>query len=437
MPYDIVIGRGEDRRKRLGTEGTILLGKQYVKMERTTSLSNKVFLDVSTSHVVFVCGKRGSGKSYTLGVIAEGLLDLPEELASKVSVIILDTMGVFWTMKYPNNRDTALLQQWGIEPTGVDVVIYTPHGYFKEFQDKGIPTDKPFSIRAHELDAYQWCEVFDIPINDPMGVMIERILAEFDEDDEYDLPDIVKKVKSLKGATPAVRNAVENRFIAADTWGLFSEEGTPLDDLINPGNVIILDLSCYATMSASDRLRALVIGLLSQRMFVDRMVARKNEEYNDVKSGTSIFEAPKQSETPMVWLVIDEAHEFLPDKGKTLASEPLIRILREGRQPGISLILASQQPGKIHTDVMTQSDTVISHRITARIDIDALGTLMQSYMREGLDKYVNELPKVDGAAIVFDDMNERIYPIRVRPRKSWHGGSSPTILSEKEHKSLF
>ena len=140
----------------------------------------------------------------------------------------------------------------------------------------------------------------------------------------------------------------------------------------------------------------------------------------------------------MVWLVIDEAHEFLPAKGKTLASEPLIRILREGHQPGISLILASQQPGKIHTDVITQSDTVISHRITARIDIDALGMLMQSYMRQGLDKHVNDLPKVDGAAMIFDDKNERLYPMKVRPRLSWHGGSAPTILDmSKKKESLF
>jgi uncharacterized protein len=92
--------------------------------------------------------------------------------------------------------------------------------------------------------------------------------------------------------------------------------------------------------------------------------------------------ADTKQEYPLVWLVIDEAHEFLPKDISMLASsDPLITILREGRQPGISLILATQQPGKIHTDVLTQSDTVLSHRITAKIDTDALGTLMQSYMR--------------------------------------------------------
>jgi len=42
------------------------------------------------------------------------------------------------------------------------------------------------------------------------------------------------------------------------------------------------------------------------------------------------------------------------------------------------LILATQQPGKIHTDVMTQSDVVLSHRITARMDTEALSLLEQS-----------------------------------------------------------
>jgi len=135
---------------------------------------------------------------------------------------------------------------------------------------------------------------------------------------------------------------------------------------------------------------------------------------------------------PMVWLIIDEAHEFLPKDGKTLASDPLITILREGRQPGISLILASQQPGKIHTDVMTQADTIISHRITAKLDIDALGALMQSYLRGSLDTYLDNLPRVKGAAIILDDTNEKMYPMQVRPRFTWHGGEAPIALHEEE-----
>jgi len=130
--------------------------------------------------------------------------------------------------------------------------------------------------------------------------------------------------------------------------------------------------------------------------------------------------------------LIDEAHEFLPKEGKTSATDALVTILREGRQPGISLILATQQPGKIHTDVMTQSDILISHRITAKMDTEALGLLMQSYMREGLDKQLNILPRTKGAALILDDNNERMFPMKVRPRFTWHGGEAPTALPKEK-----
>jgi len=30
---------------------------------------------------------------------------------------------------------------------------------------------------------------------------------------------------------------------------------------------------------------------------------------------------------------------------------------------------------------------------------------------------------------ILDDNSERIYPIRVRPRFTWHGGEAPTAIS--------
>jgi len=163
------------------------------------------------------------------------------------------------------------------------------------------------------------------------------------------------------------------------------------------------------------------------------MIARRAEEFDTIKELTSLRKVEKRAKKePLVWLVVDESHEFLPNEGMTVASRPLITILREGRQPGISLILATQQPGKIHTDVMTQSDTVISHRITANVDVKALGMLMQSYMREGLDKQLNVLPRVKGSALIFDDTNERLYSMRVRPRYTWHGGEAPSAMHKKK-----
>src|SRR3989338_7566859 len=174
MPFDIVIGRTKEDIQEYGSLGSIFLGKQYVTMGTVTSLSNNVFLDVTRSHVVFVCGKRGSGKSYSLGVIAEGIATMLPEIKQNLSIIMLDTMGVFWTMKYPNHQDAELMKEWGIEPKGLDVKIFTPAGFYKTYKEKGIPTDAPFAIKPSKLNPEDWCLTFSIDENSPAGVLIAK-----------------------------------------------------------------------------------------------------------------------------------------------------------------------------------------------------------------------------------------------------------------------
>ncbi|MBW2978046.1 ATP-binding protein [Candidatus Woesearchaeota archaeon] len=439
MAYEIVIGRSAKDREKFGLRGTILLGKHYVKMGQVTSLSSEIYLDVNTSHIVFVCGKRGSGKSYTLGAIAEGAASLPKETSDNICMILLDTMGVYWTMKYPNLKDAELLKQWKLEGKGLDIEIYTPKGYFKEYKEKGIPTDYPFSIRPAQLAPSQWCMAFEMDINSPAGILIERVVLNLKkEKDNYSIKEIIDSVIKDERSEKNAKDLVENQFLRAKEWGVFSTKATPIEEIAKGGKTVVIDLSCYATMPGTWGIKSLVIGVLSQQLFIDRMVARKAEEYAGIRKTTHYFveeeKLIKKRKTPLVWLVIDEAHEFLPREGKTAASDALITILREGRQPGISLILATQQPGKIHTDVMTQSDTVISHRLTAKMDVEALGLLMQSYMRKGLAAELDVLPRVKGAGIVFDDQNEKMYPMRVRPRFTWHGGESPTAIREIKRK---
>ncbi len=432
--YDIVIGRNKKDLEKYGTKGTILLGKHYVKMGQVTSMSNNILLEVTRSHVVFVSGKRGSGKSFTMGVIAEGISDLPSGIKDNIAVVILDTMGIYWTMKYPNQKERDLLDEWNIKPKSLGINIFTPKGHFKEFKEKGIPTDKSFSIRPDELDIEDWILTLGLQRNSEESVLVERIITELKERSKsFSLEDIKKAIFDDLKVSQKAKDAVTNMFSNAEKWGLFDEKGTSINDLVKGGQVTVLDVSVYATMPNGWNIKSLVIGLISKKLFTQRMIARRNEEFQEVHEYVHYFadDNSKKMEYPLVWLIVDEAHEFLPVKGKTAATDPLVTILREGRQPGISLVLASQQPGKIHTDVMTQADIIISHRITAKIDIDALGMLMQSYMRKGLDKYLDDLPKEAGAAIVLDDNNERMYPIRIRPRFTWHGGEAPHAIPKE------
>lgn len=435
MVFDVVIGRTKKEIEKYGKEGTILLGKQYVQMGQTTSLSNLVHLDVAGSHVVFVVGKRGSGKSYSMGIVAEGLIDLPLEIKQNLSIILLDTMGIYWTMKYPNFQDADLLKAWGFEPTALDVKIYTPAGFFTQFKDQGIPTDFPFSIRPLDVNPEDWCITFEININSAEGVLITKVVQELERRGQsYEINDLVRKIKEDTESDPVTIHIVANQFEKVKGWKIFSKEGTPLKDLISGGQVTVLDMSPYATMASGWAIKALVVGLIAKNLFNQRLLARKTEEFKTVDAAMHYFskQVEEKLEESLVWLALDEAHELLPKEGKTAATDALITILREGRQPGISLLLASQQPGKIHTDVMTQADIVIGHRLTARMDVEALQQLTQSYMRQGLEREIDNLPHVKGSAVIFDDANERIFPVQMRPRLTWHGGGSPSAMPEKK-----
>ncbi|MEK6969382.1 MAG: ATP-binding protein [Nanoarchaeota archaeon] len=435
MVFDVIIGRSKHDVEKYGKRGVVLIGKQYIEMGQTTSLSNPVYLDVAGSHVVFIVGKRGSGKSYSMGAIAEGLADLPLEIKQNLSIVLLDTMGIYWTMKYPNYQDAEILKKWDIEPKGLDVKIYTPAGFFYRYKEEGIPTDFPFTLRPIDVEPHEWCTTFNLDPNSTEGVLITRIIQLLNlKKESYDLDTIIELAKNDPESDKNTKSVIVNQFEKAKGWEIFSREGTPLKDIIAKGQITVLDVSPYATMASGWEIKALVVGIISRTLFQQRMLARKTEEFKTVDAAMHYFskEVEQEMEEPLVWLALDEAHELLPHEGKTAASEALITILREGRQPGISLILASQQPGKIHTDVMTQADTVIAHRLTARMDVEALGQLTQSYMRQGLEREIDNLPRVNGAAVIFDDANERIFPVQMRPRFTWHGGGSPFAISEKK-----
>ncbi len=435
MAYDIIVGRDAADKKTFGNRGLVFIGKGYVKMGQYTSLSNKIFMDIARSHVILVAGKRGSGKSYTLGVITEEISNLPLETSQNIASLIFDTMGIYWTMKFPNEKDKELLQDWDLKSKRLPVKIFVPFGHYDNYLEKGIPVDEKFALDITELNSDDWVTTFGLGITDPISVLIERTITRLkEEQSEFNIKEIILNLERDEKTSEEIKNAAMGLFEAADTWGVFSkksEQVTQVKDLISAGITSILDLSVYSSVGAFN-VRALVISLISKKIFNQRMDARKKEEIESISKGFDFSSMTEKKETPLVWIFIDEAHEFLPLNKKTIATDALIQLLREGRQPGISLVLATQQPGKIHTDVMTQSDIVISHRVTSQSDLKALNFIMQSYLFESIKKYMDDLPSLKGSAIILDDNSERIYPMRIHPRFTWHGGEAPTAVKKEK-----
>lgn len=430
MPYDIIIGRDDSDKKRFGKKGLIYLGKGYVRMGNYTSLSNLIWMDVARSHVVLISGKRGSGKSYSISVMAEELTSLPSEVKQNIAPLIFDTMGIFWTMKYKNEKDKELLKEWNLKPKNVPVRVFVPEGKFEEYEKSQIPVDEKFALKASELDAGDWLLTFNLGFIEPVSILIERTLTKLKEKKkDFDIQDILEKIKKADDLEET-KKAASALFEAADSWGIFAKKGkkgTQIKDLLKAGETTVLDISCFSSL-ASFNVRALVIGLISRKLFAERMDARKKEEIEAIHN-LGIYSEKKKM--PLVWIFIDEAHEFIGLE-KTPATDALIQLLREGRQPGISLVLATQQPGVIHRDVMTQSDIVISHRVTAQPDIESLNNIMQTYLTSSIKKHIDDLPDLKGSAIILDDNSERIYPVRIRPKFTWHGGEAPIAIKEEK-----
>jgi uncharacterized protein len=436
MAYDIIVGRNKTDKQDFKERGLTYIGKSFVKMGQYTSLSNKIFMDVVRSHVVLVAGKRGSGKSYTLGVLAEELSNLPDGINENIASLIFDTMGIYWTMKYKNEKDKELLTEWDLKPKNLPVKVFVPYGHFESYQENGMPIDKKFALDPNEMSAEDWILTFGLNITNPVGVLIERTVNKLKQEfpDNVNIEKILEVIEKDNKTERETKNAAQGLFEAAQTWGIFAKskkDSTKIKDLINPGITTILDLSVYNSVG-SFNVRALVISLISRKMFNERMAARKKEEIKSISKGLSYSNRYEKKEIPLVWLFIDEAHEFLPLNEKTIATDALVQLLREGRQPGISLVLATQQPGKIHRDVMTQSDLVISHRVTSAPDLEALNQIMQSYLLDSIKQYMDDLPSLKGSAIILDDNSERIYPMRMRPRFTWHGGEAPTAINKEK-----
>jgi DNA helicase HerA-like ATPase len=435
MPYDIVIGRDKEDKRKFGNEGLIFIGKGYVQMGNYTSLSNRLWLDVVRSHVILVAGKRGSGKSYSLGVIAEEMSKLPDEVKDNLAPLIFDTMGIFWTMKFKNDKDITLLDDWGLKGENLPVNIWVPYGYFEEFEKRKIPVDNKFALAANELEIEDWLSIFELEMINPVSIIIQKVIARL-QNQFYDIDDIIAEIRAETDAEELTKKSALSLFEAARSWKIFAKKNEPatkIEELIARGKTSVLDMSMYSSV-ASFNVRALIIGLICKKLFNERILARKKEEVEDIYYG--LEERRDKKEMPLVWLFLDEAHEFLPAVGKTPATNALVQLLREGRQPGISLVLATQQPGVIHRDVMTQSDIVIAHRLTNKNDIDALNEIMQTYLLETIQKSMRELPDLKGSGIILDDNSERLYPIRIRPRLTWHGGEAPSALT-KHKREIF
>ena len=370
------------------------------------------YLDDSRSRAVLVCGKRGSGKSYTMGVVVEELLDTGNTL-----VVIIDPMGIYYPMAQPNHAQERTLWDWGLNAKGASTLVLVPGNPEKLYggrevieiiESKGVRF-RQFRINPADLSPDAWCELFDLSISDVMGIALFRAVQHLRRrhKEHFFITDIIEEIDGDSLVQDRTRQALLNRLEMAQDWDIFSTRYQEIWEIFDPQSVNIIDLS---TLDPGPRgRRNLIVNVLARDIFKRRTISRRKEELGLI------------SELPRVWMLIDEAHQFAPSGKTTLSKEALIRWAKEGRQPGLSLVIASQQPSALDNEIISQCDVIVAQKLTNKMDVQAINALSQDYMGGELKTYIRKLSR-RGEAVLVDDEQEKVVMIQVRPRKSYHGG---------------
>ncbi|MFH1586273.1 MAG: LAGLIDADG family homing endonuclease [Candidatus Diapherotrites archaeon] len=364
--------------------------------------------------------------SYTLSVLLEEFARQPMEIRKRISVIAIDTVGIFWTLKIANKLETKELQKWDLKPEKTNVRVLVPKGKLNFYRDKKLPVDDAFTIKTSELDVTEWLALFKLTWKDGEGILLTRIIEDLKEQlgTLYGIDEIITAIMKDSDSEDNSRKALVNRFRVAKSWGLFEKEGTRIKEIAKAGEITVIDVSAYRQAIGMQGTRDIIVGLLGKKLFEERMLYRKEEE---VKLTEGL---KRESEMPIVWMLIDEAHMFMPKDEDNIALHVLLEWVRVGRQPGLSLVLATQRPNKLHPDAISQCDLFISHRMTSQPDIDAVSQLRPSYLHQNFDKYYQEMPKSKGYALILDDNTEKLWMVKIRPRFSWDGGVTASAFTD-------
>ncbi len=431
--------------------------------------SPNIWLDCEGAHAVYVMGKRRSGKTYTLGVILEGLASSNwiRRGNMRQAVLMLDTMNVFITMPHSvveiygeGSKEIEEFKRWKLESEQFNIVLFYPRGTAQP--PEGLARE--ITIRPADLDDKDWAALFGVDTySDPMGQLIadlyEKVALEGYEnkgrvpiraEKDYSVERLLTCLEDSQeiqtGYHPDTIRAVAARFRAIKRLPIFSKAGLDIKQIFAPGQVSVLLLR-----DLEQNLRSLLIGILVKKITEFRSTSDKFERLATVQRGRfeslrekdeekakQAFEKYQQYEQeahkglPRGWIIIDEAHNYMPARGIMPSSEPLKKYVNEGRNLGLSIVMATQNPSALDPSIRRNADVLIIHSISMRDDISAAEGMINTFVPDSFEfgrekissrvfeQLVRSLPL--GYAVVSNDAVGRVFVARIRPRITVHGG---------------
>ncbi len=328
-----------------------------------------------------ILAQTGAGKSHTAAVIMEELLK------KGASIIVIDPHADYVFMKKKIDN-TVYSNNVSVFRTPLSTGRYTKN-------DIGIVNN--FTIRFDDLSPDDVKSIMDIKENyTNLNAIIDDIykkmkgkkdLSDFLETAEKLSPEDYKKIKGRLAFLTKIKEIFENYT-------------TGINDYLGPGKMSVMDLSG-----------------------MDQFLAN----YFSLRVLSSIYDVKLSGEFKYpVFVFIEEAHNFVPPKTRDKISSMIKKIAGEGRKFGIFLIVITQRPGKIDSDVLSQCNSQIILRVTNPSDQNAI---LES--SENITNYLmSDLPSLDiGEAILVGEIVKMPVIVKIRERETMPGGADIDIIS--------
>ena len=338
----------------------------------------KVFLDVNklmTKHVS-ILAKSGSGKSYFAGVLIEELLE------KNLPVIIIDPHGEYSTLKIPNNEGEKLAR-FSLKSKAYKIIEYAPH----------LTEAKPLRLNSRNLSSSELIHILPAKLsNAQLGVLYSALR---DAGRRLDFDEIIL---ALQQEDSSVKWTLVNILEYVRNLGLFSDAATRMDEIVKPGTAVIINL------------KGLDAGV--QEVVVYKLVK-------------DLFEERKLGNITPFFLIIEEAHNYIPERGygEAKSSTILRQAFSEGRKFGLGMCLITQRPSRVEKNALSQITTQIILKVTNANDIRALSSSVEG-LTASSEKEIQNIPI--GTAMITGIVDIPLY-VDIRPRRSKHGGGAVVV----------
>ena len=416
----VMVGRTGDSRGYIGRVCETSQGKNI--------LDSSVWFNARFPSVIGIFGMRGTGKSFDLGIFAEclaGASQVSRGDSSAPAVVVFDVQNQFWTLSLaptPENdeKQLGMLKKWGLAGEAVDGLrCWTPSGAASY-----VPGATEYKIAPEQLDESDWLALLEQERYSPVGQALLELLRVCPNRAPAELVARVRTGGMLPSFQSATVDALRWRLESLAKTGIIGEPGIDAGEFLAPGRV-----SVVLMRNLSESLRALTAAILT------RLLGAKMTDFHQRRrmARRGKMNPPSEQLPGQLWIMMDEAHVIIPRDGRTPASAPLVDYVKRGRDSGLSLIFATQQPSAVDDKLMSQVDMTLTHALGFEADVQAAVARMPT--RKPLEytcggealKTAGDVIRSlrPGEAILADSASQRPFIIELRPRLSVHGGDTP------------